>query len=412
MTRRIAQQRHSHPMSTTQEIFFVTGEPSGDLHAALLAQQLAQWPQLQLTGAGGPLMRQAGVVTDFDSSGWGTVGIAGALRRVPYLLLQKYHIAQLIARRQPAVVILVDFGAFNVRLARTLRRHCPGQRVLYYFPPSSWSRQRRDWSFLAELTDVVITPFEWSAQNLRDSGVNVHWVGHPVLDRISPPADRAAFRREHALPDAQPVVGLMPGSRPVERRCIGPQLTGAAALINNKLPDSHFLWSIWPPDKPGRLDHRADQADYITCLSDSRTLIMASDMVVATSGTATLEAAAADCPMIMVYRGTRAMTLQYWLSDLGTEYYAMPNIVAQRRVVPELLQWDVNPDRVAREVVDLYTNPARWNQMKHDLAQVRKALGAPGASRRAAQIVAEMLGLPGNSERRQIPNSQPMEDLI
>ncbi len=412
MTWRITRQRYSHPMSTTQEIFFVTGEPSGDLHAALLAQQLAQWPQLQLTGAGGPLMRQAGVVTDFGSSEWGTVGIAGALRRVPYLLLQKYRIAQLIARRQPALVILVDFGAFNVRLARTLRRYCPGQRILYYFPPSSWSRQRRDWSFLAELTDVVITPFEWSAQNLRDRGVNVHWTGHPVLDRISPPADRAAFRRKHALPDGQPVVGLMPGSRSVERRCIGPQLLSATTLINNKLPDSRFLWSIWPPGKPGRLDHQADQADYITCLSDSRTLIMACDMVVAASGTAALEAAAADCPMIMVYRGTRAMVVQYWLSDFGTEYYAMPNIIAQRRVIPELLQWDVNPDRVACEVVDLYTNPARWDQMKRDLAEVREVLGPPGASRRAAQVVAEVLGLPGNSEHSRAPSLQPTEDKI
>ncbi len=400
-------------MRPNQEIFFVAGEPSGDLHAAGLARQLVRWRGLKLTGAGGAEMRRVGVQTDIDSSGWGTVGLAESLRRVPYLLFQKGRMVRLITQRQPALVLLADFGAFNVRLARSVKRHCPGQRVAYYFPPSSWSRQQRDWSFLAQLTDLVITPFKWSAEILSACGVEVQWVGHPVIDRISPPTDRAEFRRQHDLPTGEPVIGLLPGSREVERRCIGPQLLAAAEVIKSSLPAAHFLWSVWPPEQPGRLDRRADEIDGITSLGNSDTLIMASDMVITAAGTATLEAAAAGCPMIMVYRGTWPMVIQYWLSDFGTQFYAMPNIVVQRSVVPELIQWDVNPKRISEEVMAIYHNAARWDQMKRDLAEVRAALGPPGASRRAAEIIAELLGLSSDRPHSaQSTRQHPAEDDI
>lgn len=399
-------------MGPKQEVFFVTGEPSGDLHAALLAQELAQWPGLTLSGVGGSWMRQAEVHIERDSSTWGTVGIPDALRRVPYLLLQKHRIVKLIAQRRPALLILVDFGAFNIRLARSVRRRCPQQRILYYFPPSSWSRRARDWSFLAQLTDMVVTPFEWSAQNLRASGVPVEWVGHPVVDHIRPPANRAEFRRQQGVPSGKPLIGLLPGSRAVERRCIGPQLLGAARLIKSKLPEAEFLWSVWPPHKPRRIDRQAADIDYVTCVHDTQALLMAADLVIVTSGTATLEATVADCPMIMVYRGTWPMLIQYWLSDLGTEFYAMPNIIAQRQVVSELLQWDVNPRRIADEVMTLYNDSVRREQMKRDLAEVRAALGPPGASRRVAQIVAELLGLSGDTGPGRTLSSQLVGDKI
>jgi len=373
-------------MNKQPELFFVTGELSGDIHAAGLARELAGMADVRLTGAGGPHMRQAAVATDFDSTNWGTIGLPQAIRKIPYLLLQKKRIVNMVKQRQPALLILIDFGAFNVRLARTVRRACPGQRIMYYFPPSSWRRRPHDWSFLAELVDIIATPFKWSAQQLRNCGVTAHWVGHPVVDRFSDQQDAADFRRQQNLPDGDPVVGLMPGSRNVERNCIGPQLLAAAKLLHSKLPEAQFLWSALSEAQPSKLDQRAVAADHITPLADSRSLILASDIVLTASGTATLEATAALRPLIMVYRGTLAMQIQARFMDFGTDYFAMPNIIAQRRIVPELIQNEVNPQRLCQEVLDLHNSKSRQEQMKQQLAEVRAELGAPGAARRAAQL--------------------------
>ena len=203
--------------------------------------------------------------------------------------------------------------------------------------------------------------------------------------------DPAVYRREHGLPEGQPVIGLMPGSRRAERSYIGPRLLGAARLLPRQLPQAHFLWSLWQPEKRRRLDVKAAAEDFITPLTDSRTLILASDLVIAASGTATLECAAALRPLVMVYRGSWAVLLQARLMDLGTDYFAMPSIIAQRKIVPELLQKDCNPQRIAQEVLALHTDEARRSQMLEDLAAVRVELGPPGASRRAAEISAALI---------------------
>jgi len=288
-------------------------------------------------------------------------------------------------------LILIDFGAFNVRLARTVRRTCPDQRIMYYFAPSSWRRRPHDWSFLVELVDLVATPFTWSAQQLRACGVRAYWTGHPVIDQFSGEQDPGDFRRQQNLPDGDPVVGLMPGSRNVERNCIGPQLLAMTELLRNQLPDAQFLWSILSEAQPNKLDRRAATAHHITPLADSRSLILASDVVVTASGTATLEATAALRPLIMVYRGTLAMQIQARLMDFGTDYFAMPNIIAQQAVVPELIQKEVNPQRLSRELVSLYEDKGRQKQMKQALTRVRDELGPPGASRRAAQLATSLI---------------------
>jgi lipid-A-disaccharide synthase len=372
-------------MNREWEIFIVAAERSGDMHAAEVARELSRHPSVRLTGIGGAHMRQAGVVTDFDSTDWSAVGLLPTLRKVPYVPLKR-RMMRLVRQRRPDLILLVDFGAYNMRFGRYTRQARPEQPIMYYFPPGSWRRQPRDWSRLAAVVDTVATPFRWSAEQLRAAGIDAHWVGHPVVERFSGEEDAAQVRSEHGLPEGAPVIGLMPGTRPMERNCIGPQLLGAAELLRNSLPDAHFLWSVTDPQRPHRLDRRVNDRSYITTLADSRTLILASDLVVVASGTATLECAAALRPMIMVYRGTWALALQARLMNLGTDYYAMPNIIADRLVVPELLQCEVNPSRICQEVLDLHGNAARSETMKQDLAQVRAELGSPGASQRTAEL--------------------------
>ena len=229
-----------------KEIFFIAAEPSSDLHGSMLATELLRRGDYRLTGAGGTLMRQAGVQTDFDSTTWPVIGLVQAAKRIPEGLATRPRILRLLRERRPDLLLLMDFGGFNVNLARHVRALPWHQPILYYFPPKSWDKRPRDRSWLAGLTDAVATPFDWSERLLRQDGVNAHWVGHPVVDRIQPAADVAALRAQMGLPAAAHVIGLMAGSRRLERHLIGPQLLGAARLLRQE-GERHFLWSPGPP---------------------------------------------------------------------------------------------------------------------------------------------------------------------
>ncbi|NPV48032.1 MAG: hypothetical protein HPY69_13815 [Armatimonadetes bacterium] len=372
------------------EIMFVAGEPSGDLHSAQLAVALRQRADMRLTGAGGPRMRAAGVQTDFAADHWGAIGVAEALTRVPGLYLKKLALLRLVRQRRPALIIYVDFGAFNVRLARSIRRLPFHQPAMYYFPPASWDRSPRDRSELAALVDVVATPFPWSAELLRRDGVNAHFVGHPVLDRLAPAADQPALRRSLGLPEAERYVGLLPGSRRIERRLLGPQMLLAAQEL--AADDAyHFLWSSWPGEPAGQVEGLPGLEGRITALPDSAAILQASDLVLTAFGTATLEAAVAECPMLTMYRGTPAMRLQYRLMRISTEFYAMPNIIAQRRIVPELIQEAATGPALAAQVRALFAAPGALAEMRAELREVRQVLGEPGVAARTAELALQTI---------------------
>lgn len=374
-------------MPARKEIFLVVGEASGDLHAALVAAGLTGDPDLRLRGAAGPRMRAAGVQADFDSEAWSAIGIAEALKGLPLLFRRGRQILALLEGERPAVLVLVDFGAFNVRLARRARRRWPTLPILYYFPPGSWNPRPRDLAWLAPLVDAVATPFDFSARMLQASGVPAAWVGHPVLDRLRPLADREAFRREHDLPPGAPVVGLMPGSRALERKLLGRVLLEAGRLIQRELPSAQCLWSVLPGRPRRPVDRQAEATPGVRVVDDSAVLLQAADVVITAMGTATLEAAAADCLPVAVYRGTGAMWLQWKLLGVHTDLYSLPNLLLGERRLPELVHREVTPERLCREVVDLWGDPAEQARRREALAQVRAKLGAPGASGRVAEMI-------------------------
>jgi lipid-A-disaccharide synthase len=355
-------------------------------------------------------MRQAGVRTLYDSSAWGTIGIWESLKLVPRLLRVKAAVAQRFRADAPDLLVLVDFGAFNFRLARTVRG-LP-RRIVYYFPPGSWKRRPASPEFAA-LTDLVITPFPWSGDSLRAAGANAIFLGHPLLDTLAPPEAGEELLKQLGMASGGPVFALLPGSRRQELKALLPPLLGAADRILEQEPEAHFLLAMAPnvtPEMVARLSGRPSvplvggrealplSGGHQCALVPGATsqCLAAADVVLSCSGTATLEAALMGKPLALFYRVQGPAILEGLLRRHSFRTIGLPNLIAGRRICPELIQTEVNPERLASEGLDLLRNQARREQMIRDFTELRSLLGKPGGSLRAAeQIVALMRGARG-----------------
>lgn len=382
-------------MASGPEIFVIAGEPSADRHAAMLGEALQRRGEVTLSGVGQSCMRDTGFDLLFDSAGWSGIGVVESLKRVTKLIVRKNQIVRHLMANPPDLLVPVDFGAFNVRLARSLRGRSAWP-ILYYFPPRSWSRDA-NYEGLAGLVDAVATPFEWSQGLLQEAGIRAQWVGHPVIDRIAVagPEGKRRLRQRLGMPPEDTMIGLLPGSRPTEIRCNGPKMLEAARLIAAEIGAVSFLLSRAPaiPERTLRTQaEREGLGERTTVLEGVPEIVQAADLVITSSGTATLESAAAVCPMVIVYRGTALMSLEKRLRRFNIDFVGMPNIIAGEQVVPELIDHDALGPKIARAALDLLTDENQMAAMRRRLHGIRERLGAPGVSERVAAMAFDMIG--------------------
>ncbi len=231
-------------------IAIFSGEISGDLIGGGLAEELKrQCPGVTLWGLGSRAMRQAGVELLFDSGDWGVISLAQGLVKYPYLRFNVYpKTIQALKKRRPDALVLIDFGAFNVKVARFAKAH--GIPVCYYFPPGAWRREGNRGAELARITDVLAVPFEWSAERFRRLGAKAVNVGHPLVEWAKPGMTRAQFAAEFDMDPTRPIIGLLPGSRLHEIEYILPALLDAARLIHKEVRDAQFVIGVAPNLSP------------------------------------------------------------------------------------------------------------------------------------------------------------------
>ena len=386
-------------MTVKRSIAISAGESSGDLNGAYLVSALAKIdPSLRFWGAGGSRMRDAGVEIAVNMTGGGTIGIATSLASLPRVLLKYLRMRRLILARRPDLFVPIDFGAFNVRLARIAHRN--GIRVVYYFPPSSWRRKPRDAARLIACGGKVVTPFPWSAELLSAAGVEARFVGHPLIDIVKPSEPREQFGREIGLAESVPTIGLFPGSRAHEIGEHMPVMLACAEIIHRQLGGAQFvIGAAWGVDRMrARVESFArGKSDFpVIRVVEGRSYdcMAASDLLITASGTATLEAAILGVPMVIIYRGTPVMRFEYALrKSILEEFIGMPNIIADRGICPELINDDVTPEALADIALSILGDEERLRRMKFELGEVRARLGEPGAVDRAARAVLEMGGL-------------------
>jgi lipid-A-disaccharide synthase len=364
------------------------GEPSGDLYAASLATELLRIdPSIGITGFGGERLRQAGARLVGDFSGLSVTGLIEVARLLPktYAIYRRL-VAEARASR-PDVFVALDFPDFNFRLAQTVRRM--GVPVVYYISPQLWAWRPGRMKTMKRIADRVLVIFQFEEEIYRQAGVPVEWVGHPLLDRDWPSRSRRDWRLHVGVRPDRRLVALLPGSRTNEVREILPGLIEAATRIRAELDDVQFVVARAPHLNDALFDSAARLRDVRLVEGLTDEVLAGADVALVASGTVTVQAALHECPMVVVYR-LSPLTYRLGKPFVRVDTYAMANLVAGRRVVPELIQDAFTPDAVAQEAIDILTNDARASRMRADLRDVRQRLGTAGASRRAAAAVLDV----------------------
>lgn len=371
------------------KVAVVAGEASGDLHAAKVVHELKSLdPALTAFGIGGDLLADEGVELLHHAREMAIVGLFNVLRHLRFFQRVFDELIARIERDRPEAVILVDYPEFNLRVAR--RCHELGVRVLYYISPQVWAWRRGRVKKIARIVDHMLVIFPFEEEFYRKHGVPVTYVGHPLIDELHDAMEAAGPAANRARSGGPLRVALLPGSRKHEVHSLLPPMLDAVAELQRDHEVDAFV--IQAPTIASRqlLDLMTAAKTFVRIVPyDGGVSLAGADVALSSSGTATLEAAIVDTPVVVMYRlSPMTYLLARWL--VKVPHFSLVNIVAGQNVVPELVQHDVNGVRIAREVRTLL-EPVHNADLRAGLAMVRSRLGGRGASRRAAEEVFRML---------------------
>ena len=377
------------PTTDQKSIMIIAGEASGDLHGAKLVRAIqAENREIGFYGIGGRAMQDAGVQIMVEASTLAVVGITEVVLKAPHLIYALGVAKKLLKGRRPNLLILIDFPDFNLHIAATAKKF--GIPVLYYICPQIWAWRPGRIKKIKKRVDhaAVILPFE--ADFFSRHGVPVTFVGHPLLDGDPPEAVCRQVNDKHD----KTIIGLLPGSRDREIDRLLPVMFEAVQRLVRHADNLKFLVSIAPSVKreavAQHFKNGAVAAEIEWVDSGVETIFEKSRLVVAASGTVTMEAAICGTPMIIIYK---VSPITGWVGrKLATvDHIGLVNLIAGKRVVPELVQQQVSAQNIADMVMEMLENNEQLDHMKNELLKVRTALGGPGASKRVSRIALNMI---------------------
>lgn len=368
------------------KILISAGEASGDIHAAAVTAALKQIDSsVEVFGMGGDALRAAGGEVLFDIKDHGVMGFVEVIKKLPDLFKLRSDFARVMDERQPDCLVVVDYPGFNMKLAKVA--HDKGIPVVSYIAPSAWAWNKGRAKNVAKIVDKVacIFPFEYDVY--KEAGAPVEFVGHPLLDIVKPAWERTEAEAWVGKQPGHPLVLLMPGSRLMEIEKMLPNLLAGAKLLKKQLPEVQFAMprAGTIPLELLQSKIKASGLDIKITEGHNYDLFSVADLALATSGTVTLEAALCGLPSIIVYR-TSALNAFIARRVINIPNIGLPNIVAGRQILPELLQENFTPANVAKTAVELLA-PERRPQLEADLAFMKARLGEPGAVKRVAQLI-------------------------
>jgi lipid-A-disaccharide synthase len=372
------------------QILISAGEASGDMHAAQLVNALRARAGCGFFGLGGEKMQSAGVELLAEAHDVAVVGISEAVKRLPSVWRVFRRMTEEARRRRPALAVLVDFPDFHLRLARRLAGM--GVRIVYFISPQLWAWRPWRVNLMKRAVERVICIFPFEVEFYERAGVAADYVGHPLAETAAASCSRGEFFARHQLSPGKPMVALLPGSRRSELEHHLELMLDAAQRIQASC-DAQFVLPLAPGISAREVSRRLRRIQGVKQVQgETYDALAAADAAIVASGTATVEAALLGAPMVVVYR-LSAATAFLARRMVRVPFFAMPNLIAGRRIVTELFQEEFTAERAAAEVLRLLASQEEQEKMRRDLAEVRDrlCLGGGRAIQRAADIVATML---------------------
>ena len=373
-------------------VMIIAGEASGEMHGAgVVAALKARRPGIDIFGIGGDRMERAGCALIYHIEKFSVMGITEVIRHLPFIRRALRRMDGLLESRRPDLMILIDYPDFNLRLARKARKR--GIPVLYYISPQVWAWRARRIHSIVRLVDCMAVVFPFEVELYEKAGGKVVFVGHPMLEALESRQSKAGFCEAAGLDPDRPIIGMLPGSRVMEVERMLPAMAGTLKKVQQVLPAAQGVIGLAPSvPHAGLAGHFEGHAKEIPVVENSTYEVMRhADLLLVTSGTATLESACFGTPLLVLYRMSR---VSWWIArrlvsipDIG-----LVNVVAGRRIAPEFLQDAVEPKTLAPVVLELLRDPKKRLEMTHRLSEVKDRLGTPGASSRVADLALELAG--------------------
>lgn len=369
------------------KIMISVGEASGDLHGASVARALkAIQPDIELFGMGGQAMQAAGVEIAYDIADLGVIGFVEIIKNLPRLFRVRDTLGKLMETQRPDALVIIDYHGFNIRLAKIAKSK--GIPVISYICPKVWAWGQGRAKEVAETVEKVAAIFPFEVDVYQKAGANVTFVGHPLLDIVQTTMPKDEAYKYFGAQPADPVVLLLPGSRQQEIINLLPVMLESAEKLAGQITNCQFFLPIASTISREMLQNIISQYKIKVILTENNTydLMNIANVAIAASGTVTLEAAILKLPTVIIYK---VAALTYFLGKIIVKipYISLPNIVAGKKIVPELLQYAVSADNIVKEVLPILTDPHVRTQMVSDLTDMREKLGDTGAVERVAHEI-------------------------
>lgn len=378
-----------------KNILIVCGEASGELHASILVRELKKInPGLSVYAVGSALLKEAGAEIIYGLKELSVIGLFDALRKLPKFFALKKFLLEKIKELKVDLVILVDFSGFNLRFAKALNKRIP---AVYYISPQVWASRAGRIKSIKKYINKMIVLFKFEEAFYRKHSVEAVFVGHPLLDTVKPALEKREFFDNLGLAQNKITIALLPGSRRQEIKNILPLMLKSASLIVKELSAQFIIAKSAQVDLETykkiingfSLDLKIVEGKTYDCLG-------AADFCLVASGTATLETAIMQKPFCIIYKMSLLNYLLY-RPQVKVPFIGIVNIIAGRKIIPEFVQFGADPKKIASHALSILKDPAQAQQIKKELAQIKDALGQPGASTRAAKIITQFLGEISNS---------------